>query len=135
MPNTMDKIRKVVRDLGLSYEKIHAYFNDCVLFPGEYEKWDKCPICVERRWEHTNCEGTDDVEDGGVKKKKVSRKILRYFPLIPRLQRLYMNDTTLTYMRWHAKELVKHYKRNPTFATHRWQRLIYLLQATFTKLS
>ena len=29
----------------------------------------------------------------------------------------------------------RHYKRNPTFATHRWQHLIYLLQATFTKLS
>ena len=67
----------------------------------------QCPICEESRWEHTNSEGTDDVEDGGVKKKKVPRKILRYFPLILRLQRLYMNNTTLTYMRWHAKELVK----------------------------
>ena len=107
VPNTMDKIRKVVRDLGLSYKKIHACFNDCVLFRGEYEKLDKCPICEESRWEHTNSEGTDDVEDGGVKKKKVPHKILRYFPLILRLQRLYMNNTTLTYMRWHAKELVK----------------------------
>ena len=103
----MDKIRKVVRDLGLSYEKIHAYFNDYMLFRGEYKKLDKCPICEESRWEHTNSEGTDDVEDGGVKKKKVPCKILRYFPLIPRLQRLYMNDTTSAYMRWHAEELVK----------------------------
>jgi len=107
VPNTMDKIRKVVRDLGLSYEKIHAYFNDCVLFRGEYKKLDKCPICEESRWEHTNSEGTDDVEDGGVKKKKVPRKILRYFPLILWLQRLYMNDTTSAYMCWQAEELVK----------------------------
>jgi len=78
-----------------------------VLFRGEYEKLDKCPICEESRWEHTNSEGTDDVEDGGVKKKKVPRKILRYFPLIPQLQRLYMNDTTSAYMRWHTEELVK----------------------------
>jgi len=106
VPNTMDKIQKVVRDLGLSYKKIHAYFNDCVLFRGEYENLDKCPICEESRWEHTNSEGTDDVEDGGVK-KKVPRKVLRYFPLISRLQRLYMNDTTSAYMRWHAEELVK----------------------------
>ena len=47
VPNIMDKIRKVVRDLGLSYEKIHACFNDCVLFRGEYEKLDKCLICEE----------------------------------------------------------------------------------------
>jgi len=49
------------------------------------------------------------VEDdtGGIKKKKVPCKILRYFPLIPQLQRLYMNDTTSEYMRWHTEELVK----------------------------
>ena len=39
--------------------------------------------------------------------KMVPRKILRYFPLIPRLQRLYMNDTTSAYMSWHTEELVK----------------------------
>ena len=44
---------------------------------------------------------------GGVKKKKISRKILRYFPLIPRQQRLYMNDTTSAYVHWHTKELIK----------------------------
>ena len=80
-----------------------------MLFRGEYKKLDKCPICEESRWEHTNSEGTDDVEDdtGGVKKKKVPRKILRYFPLILRLQKLYMNDTTSAYMCWHKEELVK----------------------------
>ena len=70
---------------------------------------DKCLICEESRWEHTNSDGADAVEDdtGGIKKKKVPCKILRYFPLIPYLQRLYMNDTTSTYMRWHKEELVK----------------------------
>ena len=68
---------------------------------------EKCPICEDSRWEHTNSEGTDDVEDGGVKKKKVPRKILRYFPLILRLQKLYMNDTTSAYMCWHKEELAK----------------------------
>ena len=65
----------------------------------DYEKLDKCPICEESRWEHTNSEGTDEVEDdtGVVKKKKVPRKILMYFPLIPQLQRLYMNETTSAY--------------------------------------
>ena len=47
------------------------------------------------------------MEDGRVKKKKVPRKIYRYFPLTPRLQRLYMHDTTSVYRRWHAEELVK----------------------------
>ena len=76
---------------------------------------DKCPICEENRWEHTNSEGTHVVKDGGVKNKKVPHKILRYFPLIPQLQRLYMNDTTSAYIRWHTEELVKDGKvRHPT---------------------
>jgi hypothetical protein len=36
--DSMEKIKKVVRDLGLTYEKIDACYNDCVLFRGkEYE--------------------------------------------------------------------------------------------------
>ena len=84
VPNTMDKIRKVVQDFGLSYEKIHACFNDCVLFCGEYEKLDKFPLCEESRWEHTNSEGTDDVKDGGVKKRRrFLVKFLGIFHLFP----------------------------------------------------
>jgi len=35
LPDSMEKIKKVVRDLGLSYEKIDACYNDCVLFRGK----------------------------------------------------------------------------------------------------
>ena len=75
----------------------------------DYEKLDKCPICEESRWKHTNFEVTDVVEydTDGVKKKKVPRKIIRYFRLILQLQRLYLNDRTSAYMRWHKEELVK----------------------------
>src|SRR3954470_22351751 len=37
-------------------------------------------------------------------KKKVPRKVLRHFPLIPRLQKLYAVKSTAKDMRWHAKE-------------------------------
>jgi hypothetical protein len=32
IPNALHKVKKVVRDLGLDYEKIHGCVNDCVLF-------------------------------------------------------------------------------------------------------
>jgi len=32
IPDSLDKVQKVVRDLGLDYVKIHACKNDCVLF-------------------------------------------------------------------------------------------------------
>ena len=50
IPNTLDKVQKVVRDLGLDYRKIHACVNDCVLFRKDYEKIDTCPKCGESRW-------------------------------------------------------------------------------------
>jgi hypothetical protein len=31
-PDTLHKVRKVVRDLGLDYQKIDTCVNDCVLF-------------------------------------------------------------------------------------------------------
>ena len=39
LPTSLDKVRKVVRDLGLDYQKIHASVNDCVLFRGDYADW------------------------------------------------------------------------------------------------
>nr|GFA50232.1 hypothetical protein [Tanacetum cinerariifolium] len=37
-----------------------------------------------------------------VKGKKVPKKVLRYFPIIPRLQRLYNSSDTTKEMTWHA---------------------------------
>ena len=45
VPNTLEKVQKVVRDLGPDYRKIHACINDCVLFPKEYADMDTCPTC------------------------------------------------------------------------------------------
>ena len=36
--------------------------------------------------------------------KKISAKVLRHFPLIPRLQRLFMSSNTASYMTWHAQD-------------------------------
>lgn len=98
VPDSLDKVRKVVRDLGLDYEKIHACVNDCVLFHGAYKDMDECPTCGESRWKTRDPDGA---------KKPLPRKILRYFPLVPRLRRLYMNEITSLHMRWHKEKLVQ----------------------------
>ena len=38
IPDSLDKVQKVIRDRGLDYVKIHACKNDCVLFFKENEK-------------------------------------------------------------------------------------------------
>jgi hypothetical protein len=99
IPDTLDKVRKVVHDLGLEYEKVHACVNDCVLFRKDYARMDKCQTCGEsRRKNDEEAIGTAST------KKRYPRKILRYFPVIPRLQRLYMRDTTSSLMRWHKRD-------------------------------
>ncbi|GJT02449.1 hypothetical protein Tco_0823618 [Tanacetum coccineum] len=50
-----------------------------------------CPVCNTSRWKDSNTPG-----------KKVPKKVLRYFPIIPRLQRLYKSSHTTKEMTWHA---------------------------------
>ncbi|GJU47874.1 hypothetical protein Tco_1217429 [Tanacetum coccineum] len=52
---------------------------------------DFCPVCNTSRWKDSNTPG-----------KKVPKKVLRYFPIIPRLQRLYKSSHTAKDMIWHA---------------------------------
>ena len=45
VPDTMEKVQRVVRDLGLDYIKIDACKKDCVLFWKENANLDTCPKC------------------------------------------------------------------------------------------
>ncbi|GKD21945.1 hypothetical protein Tco_1223648 [Tanacetum coccineum] len=48
-------------------------------------------MCNTSRWKDSNTPG-----------KKVPKKVLRYFPIIPRLQRWYKSSHTAKEMTWHA---------------------------------
>jgi hypothetical protein len=115
VPNTMEKVQRVVRDLGLDYIKIDACENHCVLFWEEYEKLDICPKCKALRWKADD-RGASNINDGQDKNRcRVAVKIFRYFPLTPRLRRLYMSESTSSEMRWHEKGRVDDGKlRHPT---------------------
>ncbi|GJX97837.1 hypothetical protein Tco_0353635 [Tanacetum coccineum] len=73
-------------------KSIHACEHDCCLFRGEVNKdLQFCPVYNTSRWKDSDTPG-----------KKVPRKVLRYFPIIPRLQRLYKSRHTAKDMIWHA---------------------------------
>ena len=93
IPKTYYDAKKMLRELGLGYNSIHACKYDCVLFWKENETLDKCPVCDEPRYKL--CHG---------KGKKVPQKVLRHFPLKPRLQRLFMSRHTSIDMRWHKEK-------------------------------
>lgn len=94
LPDSMYEVRKIIKDLGLDYVKIDACDNDCILYRGEdYENLNECPICKKSRWQKD-------------KKKNVPNKILRYFPIKPRLQRLFMSKQIAEDMTWHKKKKI-----------------------------
>ena len=60
-----------------------------VLFWGDNEELQACPKYKESRWE--------DVDGSGW----VPHKVLRHFPLIPRLQRIFATRGTAADAEWH----------------------------------
>nr|GEY23471.1 hypothetical protein [Tanacetum cinerariifolium] len=92
LPPSYYAIKKTFKMIRLGYESIHACVNDCFLFRGDANKdVHFCPVCNTSRWKDSNTPG-----------KKVSKKVLLYFPIIPRLQRLYKSSHTAKEMTWHA---------------------------------
>ena len=96
-PTNHRQVRTILKGLGLSYIKIHACIYDCVLFWGndaegnDLTGLDACLVCGSDRYKLTPAGN----------KKPV--KLLRYFPLRDRLERLYMCEATAKAMRWHGE--------------------------------
>ena len=86
-----NEIKRMLRKLGLEEVNIHACVNNCMLYYKEYADRTECHICGEKRYQE------------GRKSKTIARKVLRYFPLAPRLQRMYSSAITGKQMRWHAQ--------------------------------
>ncbi|CAA7023827.1 unnamed protein product [Microthlaspi erraticum] len=105
-PDSFSDMKKTIRKLGLTYLTIHVCPNDCMLYWGEDSSREKCKVCENSRWKASRIKEGDTMEKTKKKKKKKKQqaaKILRYFPLKPRLQRLFMSSKTAQHMRWHAE--------------------------------
>ncbi|KAL5573640.1 hypothetical protein UlMin_023237 [Ulmus minor] len=84
--------KKLMTKMGLGYQSIHVCKNDCALFWNENSMSETCPVCFESRWK---------MQAGRRTGKNVPHKVLRYFPLAPRLKRLFATSKTAKLMRWH----------------------------------
>nr|GEV96960.1 hypothetical protein [Tanacetum cinerariifolium] len=92
LPSSYYAIKKTFKMIRLWYESIHACVNDCFLFWGDANKdVHFCLVCNTSRWKDSNTPG-----------KKVSKKVLHYFLIIPRLQSLYKSSHIAKEMTWHA---------------------------------
>ncbi|KAK3219230.1 hypothetical protein Dsin_013200 [Dipteronia sinensis] len=92
------KQKKIIKDLGLHYEKIDACNNDCIIYYKEYGEALECPVCRLPRCQPKGKSG---------KGKNVPWKVLHYFTITSRLQRLFMSSKTAASLRWHFEYRVK----------------------------
>ncbi|XP_048502875.2 uncharacterized protein LOC104897123 [Beta vulgaris subsp. vulgaris] len=104
LPTSYYDAKKTTKDLGLSYKKIDACVNDCMLFWKDDEQLEYCKICNACRWKQGKNSGEIRTKENG---KRIPEKVLRYFPLKPRLQRLFMCSKTAHHMRWHHERSAK----------------------------
>ena len=98
MPKSYYEAKKLIRDLGLYYKKIDACVNHCMLFWKEDEELDNYKVCDAFRWKLDKRSGEPMTKCNG---KRIPLKVIRYFPLKPRLQRLFMSSKIATDMTWH----------------------------------
>ena len=106
IPESFYEMKKIINKLGLNYAKIHACPNDCMLYWGEDKDREECKRCHTSRWKPKSNDNARNAptDKKKKKKKKTPAKILRYFPVKPRLQRLFMSSKTVEHMKWHAIE-------------------------------
>ena len=97
--------KKVVCPLGLEVQKIHACPNDCIFYRGkEYLKLEACPVCGAQRYKIPRDDPYDVEGEKQKKKKKIPAKVMWYFPVIPRLKRLFRCKANAKLMRWHKED-------------------------------
>lgn len=96
LPKSHYEAKTLLQGLGLGYVYIHACINDCMLFWKEDKDLESCSVCGEPRYK---------INQG--KCKKIPQKVLRHFPLKPRLQRLFMSRMIAEEMRWHKDKRVR----------------------------
>lgn len=91
---SMYEAKKTLTTLGMGYEKIHTYSNDCMLFRGDaYRSLQRCPICGESRWKLTK---NFTIKEG------VPAKVLCYFPSIPRFRWMFGTKQIAKKLTWHS---------------------------------
>ncbi|CAH9136296.1 unnamed protein product, partial [Cuscuta epithymum] len=102
LPDSYYDAQKIIKTLSLEPKRIDACPNDCMLFWKEHANADECVHCNSCRWKKKEQSDASGTLNSMV--RKIPCKTMRYFPLIPRLQRIYMSSKTASSMRWHHDE-------------------------------
>jgi hypothetical protein len=88
LPRSHNKAKNMVKKLGLNYNIIPCCLNGCVLFRKALEHVGLCPECGASKFiPGSNC---------------IPARVIRHFPLIPRLLRMYRSTAISKLLRFHT---------------------------------
>jgi hypothetical protein len=73
----------MISPLGLEVQKIHACYNNCILYRDKYVELDQCPVCELSRYKSEDCPEAMTIVD---RNKRPPKKVVWHFPIIPRLE-------------------------------------------------
>ena len=100
MPLDFYSTKKLVRGLGLPVQAIHYCVNNCMIYWGDDSDLNSCKKCGHARYKEKVRRSENRLY---IRKLKVPYKKVHYFPITPRLQRLYASTSTTNEMRWHSE--------------------------------
>ena len=92
LPTSEGVTTAMLNRFGLRHEAIHACRNGCVLFRREHVERETCPICDACRFKRVGM-------------SSVPIKVLRHFPLMPRLRRMFSTPQLASLMTWHGENI------------------------------
>ena len=91
LPQIYSKMKNFLCVVGLGYDMIHVCENNCVLFQKDYANLSECP-----KWKSSCWKDGDAV-------KRIPHNVLRHFPIIPRLQRLFRDAQIREDVLWNSR--------------------------------
>lgn len=92
LPSSEGLASRMLGRLGLRYDAIDACRNGCVLFRKGNADLEACPVCHAPRYRRVGM-------------SRVPMKVLRHFPLIPRLRRMFSTPHLAALMTWHGENI------------------------------
>ena len=110
LPSSEGIATAMVSRLGLRYDTIDACWNGCVLYRREYASLESCPKCEAERYKRVGM-------------ARVPYKVLRHFPLVPRLKRMFSTPQLARLMTWHAENISTDGNMRGPYDSLQWQHV------------
>lgn len=110
LPASEGVASRMLGRLGLRYSAIDACKNGCVLYRQAYAELDMCPVCQHPRFRRVGL-------------SRVPHKVLRHFPLIPRLRRMFSTPHLAALMTWHENNASNDGKMRGPYDSPQWHHI------------